>query len=68
MDLDGGDTPGIDVWKRIQQDVLDRAEDGRGRPHPQAEGQDSQKRKSWTIPDAADPVADVLPERVHDGT
>ncbi len=66
VDLDGGDAVGVGVRKRIEHDVLNRAEDGRRGSHPQRQCQDCQKCESWTVHDASQPVTHVLPERLHD--
>src|SRR6185437_951395 len=56
---------GVAVRKRIEQNVLDHAENGRGRADAEREREDGEKRKGTILAKAPKTESRVAPERIH---
>jgi hypothetical protein len=65
MDLNHPDTVGVHIWERVEQHVLDDAEDRRGRADAERESQHSQGGEARLVPNPAYPVSEVLPDCLH---
>ena len=65
VNLNHGDAAGVTIRKRVEQDILDDAENGGGGADPQRQVQDSEDRKRGTVGETAKPVSEILPQRLR---
>ena len=65
MDLDGKVPLGIRVGEGLHQNIVDNAENCRGRSNPQRQSKYGDGRKSWRLAKVPQRVSDILPQRFH---
>ena len=67
LNLNGHHALGVRVRERVQQDVLDDAENGGCRADAQRQRQHRQRGEAGLVAQAAEAVAEVLPNPIHTG-
>jgi len=65
MDLHRIEPLRIRVRKRLHHDVIDHAENRRGRPNPQRQRKYRDRRKSRRLPQVPRGIPNILPQRFH---
>ncbi len=65
MDLHRIEPLRIRVRKRLHHDVIDHAENRRGRPNPQRQRKYRDRRKSRRLPQIPRRIPNILPQRFH---
>ena len=65
VNLNHRDAAGVGIRKRIEQDILDDAENRRRSADSQRQVQDGEDRKGGTVYEAAKPVPEILPHCLH---
>jgi hypothetical protein len=67
VDLNHPDTVGVHIWERVEQDVLDDAEDRGRRANAKGQGKHREGGEPRPVPHAAHAVSNVLPDCLHHG-